>query len=626
MQTTIGSLLNTPPASSSETVGSAQSDAGAAFSAIYAREMQQSGVADGPASQASQDLDEQPDQAPLPSILVEEQSLDEVLLADVWAILEEVAPLQDVAGTTGVILPDELTSRLVDAAFELGRLADELSSALVQKPIYDARGLDPAVITAALSGSQGVNGVTASYAALAERAKSLDSGSLMSSLFSTTLPSTTLGGDSEVDDVGGLPVSSLVTTAPGLSVTTAPISQAITEVLNRVRSLLAASGQNNLPKVSESLTAPLTAPLTVPLTAPLITPLAGSLTAPLNTEVSTLSAIADLANNQNASGSQLAAQRSLSSGLDTLQTLNSVPTAITALLTALAGQIDVQQSSGSVTAMPVGTDLDQLSDEVLSLSPADLIRLSLANDKSLKSLTLDQAVNDVADVETLLDEGFRIQDIGTAILRESNALSAAGGSTLDSLIRSGAPTESRSPDALTNAAPQSNADKTTQQTEQRPTVATARSDVWLRSTDELPDHILAHVGRMHAQSIRFNAAGFGDLVQRMTLSLHPEALGQVDVQMRSGEQMSLVFHAREGATRDLLEQNIARLRQMFEAQGISLGDISVGTGGANDRRAHDETSNALLNQFSPGGAGTGPDRPSAPRSQAASDRLIDTRA
>ncbi len=615
MQTTIGSLLNTPPASSSETVGSGQSDAGAAFSAIYAREMQQSGVTDGPVTQAPQDLDEQPDQGPLPSILVEEPSSDEVLLADVWAILEEVAPLQDVAGTTGGSLPDELTSRLVDAAFELGRLADELSSALVQKPIYDARGLDPAVITAALSGSPGVNGVTATYAALADGAKSLDSRSLTSSLISRALPTATLGADSEVGRVEGLSVSSLVTTAPGLSVTTAPISQAITDVLNRVRSLLAASGQNNLPDAGGSLTAPLT----------------GSLTVPLNTAASTPSAIADLAiselaNNQNSSGSQLAAQRSGSSGLDTLQTLSSAPTAITTLPTALAGQIDVQQSFGSVTAMPVGTDLDQLSEEVLSLSPADLIRLSLANDKSLKSLTLDQAVNDVADVETLLDEGFRIQDIGTAILRESNAFSAAGGSTLDSLIRSGAPTESRSSDALTNAAPQSSADKTTHQPDQRPTVATARSDVWLRSTDELPDHILAHVGRMHAQSIRFNAAGFGDLVQRMTLSLHPEELGQVDVQMRSGEQMSLVFHAREGATRDLLEQNIARLRQMFEAQGISLGDISVGTGGTNDRRAHDETSNALLSQFSQGGAGTGPDRPSAPRSQAISDRLIDTRA
>ncbi len=627
MQTTIGSLLNTPPASSSETVGSVHSDTSAAFSAIYAREMQQPGVSDDSQMQVPQDINDQSDQGPLSLISVEEKPLDAALLAEVWAILEEVAPLQEVAGTNGDNLPDELTSQLVAAAFELGRLADELSSTLVQKPIFDARGLDPVVFSAVTGGYPGVTGDVATYLALTDVAKSLASRSLASSSLSAALPAAAMGTDSGVGSVEELSGSSLVTAMPGLPASSTPISQAITEVLNRLRSLLDAAGQNDPLNAGANLTRPSTSPLTSPLTLPLTSPL----TAPLTARFGSPSTLADLPvpaleMNQNASGSQLAAQRALSSGLDLLRTLSTSPTAITALPAAPAGQLDALQLSSSASAIPVGADLNQLLEEVLSVSPAELVRSSFANDKSLRSLSPDLAVNHVIDVDALLDEGFRIQDFGTAIMRESNALSASGGSTLDSLIRGAALTENRQHDAATNPAQQSNADKTTLLSEQRPTVATAKSDVWLRSTDELPDHILAHVGRMHAQSLRFNAAGMGDLVQRMTLSLFPEELGQVDVQLRSGEQMSLVFHAREGATRDLLEQNLARLRQMFESQGISLGDISVGTGGASDRQARDETSNALLGQFAQGDTGAGLDRPSDPRPSVTSDRLIDTRA
>jgi flagellar hook-length control protein FliK len=598
VQTITGSLLNTPAASSSETVGTVQSDPGRAFSAVYAREMQQSGVSD---SSETQDQSRPDDQS------VEEHPLDAALLADVWAILEEVAPLQEVAGPGGENLPDELTSQLVDTAFELGLLADELSSALVQKPIFDARSIDPAMFAAGLGTTPAGSGLAASHSGSTDVTQSLATRSLALSSLLAALPATTMAGGDVIGSVAGLPGSSLIGTTPGLPTSSQPISQAITDVLGRLRALLDAAGKSSPLDTGSTLSAQSTTASGAPL-------MFADLPVPL------------LAMSNIPSASQPAGQPRLTNGLDILQTLSSPPTTLTALPAGLAGQINALQSSGSLTASSIGTGLIQASEEVLSGNPADLIRSSLAQDKSLKALTIDPTFNDVVNVDALLDEGFKIQDLGTTIMRESNVLSASNGATLESLLRSAAPTETRQPDAATHSTAHSNADRTTLLAEQRPTVATARSDVWLRSTDELPDHILAHVGRMHAQSLRFNAAGFGDLVQRMTLSLHPEELGQVDVQLRSGEQMSLVFHAREGTTRDLLEQNIARLRQMFESQGISLGDISVATGGAGDRQTRDETSNGLFSQFAQSGKEPGQDRTSGPRASVASDRLIDTRA
>lgn len=600
MQTNIGSLLNTPAASSSETLGSVQSDTGTTFSAIFAREVQQSGVADASGTPDPTKFDDRSGQSPLPLISVEEQPLDSALLADIWAILEEVAPLQEVAGIGGENLPDELTSQLVDAAFELGLLADELSSALVQKPIFDARGLDPTIVAAPLGSTSDGSGSAASYSALTDVTQSLASRSFALSSLSASLPATAFSAK-----VGA--ARGVVGNVDGPLASFEPISQAITDVLGRLRSLLDAASQISPVAPGSTLSAPST-----------LEPGAQSMFAEL--------AVPTLSSSKTAPASRLGEQPRLSTGLDILQTLSSPPTTITALPVAIAGQIDALQSFSSLTAVPFGGALIQAAEEVLAGNPADLIRSSLAQDKSLKSLTIVPTDNDVVNIDVLLEEPFKIQEIGTTIVRESNLLSTTGGSTLDSLIRSASSIEARQPDAATQTVAQSNADKATTLAEQRPTVATAKSDVWLRSTDELPDHILAHVGRMHAQSLRFNAAGFGDLVQRMTLSLHPEELGQVDVQLRSGEQMSLVFHAREGTTRDLLEQNIARLRQMFEAQGISLGDISVGTGGAGDRQTRDETSNTLLSQLAQSGMGPGQERSFGPRAPVVSDRLIDTRA
>lgn|GEM_PF-2724649 len=564
MQTTIGSLLNTPPASANEAVGAVQSSAGTAFSAIFARELQQPSAPGSTDTQSTADAFDQTGQGTLPLILVEESPLEAGLLAGIWAILEETLPLQEVAGMTGERLPDELTAELVDAAFELGRLADELSSALVQKPIHDARNLDPAVLAAGMA--------------------EIGTGSGRTALLDSTMAAA----------------------SPGVTGSPNPSAPAIADVLNRLRSLLDTAGQSTLVNPAAASTLPSAAlPEPVDLSGPVL---------------DRLSAIS-----QDLADTQAPARNMRPFAREILQTLSSEPFAVTALPAAVSSQLDTLPLARPVTSMPVGSDPFAQVDDLPTGNPADLVRMGLAHDKSLKSLTPDKVFNDLVDFDALLDEGFRIQDMGTAVIRESNALSTSVLATPDNLLRSGTPSETRLPGVETTAAQQSNVDRTVLP-EPRPTIATAKMDVWMRTTEELPDHILAQVARMHAQSLRFNAAGFSDLVQRMTLSLHPEDLGQVDVQMRSGEQISLVFHAREGATRDLLEQNIARLRQMFEAQGISLGDISVGTGGGTDRQARDETLNALFRQRTEGGEDPGLTNSSGRPIVPSSDRLIDIRA
>ncbi len=580
MQTTIGSLLNTPPATTNEAAGSSQTNAANAFSAIFARELQQPGTVGNAATQYPVNTDDQPDQGELPLISVEESPVDAGLLAGIWAILDEVDSLQEVAGATGERLPEELTAELVDSAFELGRLADELSSALVQKPVYHAGNQDSAVVAG--------NGAVAGLAALP-------------------------GWTTSAEPSG---------TSPG----PIPNSQAVADALNRLRLLLDAPGQNTL---SNPTTVPAPSAAAVMPDIPGAVPAAGL---PLAT-----SAPSELAGVSGASLDQLSAisqeltgtrafSRDVSpSGREILQTLSSAPIAVTALPAGIPSPVDSLQLAIPVTSMPQVPHVMPEVQNVLSAMLADPVGLSPASDQSLKSLVADKVPNDIVDFDSLLDEGFKLQDMGTAVMREASALSSSALSNLDSLLRGSTSPENRLPGVEASTAQQSSAERTAL-AESRPAIAAAKLDVWLRTTEELPDHILAHVARMHAQSSRFNAAGVNDLVQRMTLSLHPEELGQVDVQMRTGEQMSLVFNAREGATRDLLEQNIARLRQMFEAQGITLGDISVGTGGGTDRQAHDKTSNTFLNQSADGGVEPDLANPSGRPLAPGSDRLIDIRA
>jgi len=223
----------------------------------------------------------------------------------------------------------------------------------------------------------------------------------------------------------------------------------------------------------------------------------------------------------------------------------------------------------------------------------------------------------------VLDEGFELVDLSTPRNRDTAMTSMA---VIESSLRIAGATEPRGPSAEVTNPAVPGSDRSGPLPEHRPALATAKLDVWMRGSDELPEHILHHVGRLHAQSLRLHAARFTDLVQRLTLSLHPDDLGQIDVQFKTGDHMSLTFHAREGATRELIEQNLPRLRQLFESQGITLGDVNVGSGSTAARQGRDELANGFARAHD-AAAGTAPveDAPAETR-HGGRDRLIDIRA
>ncbi len=138
-----------------------------------------------------------------------------------------------------------------------------------------------------------------------------------------------------------------------------------------------------------------------------------------------------------------------------------------------------------------------------------------------------------------------------------------------------------------------------------PLLADETTQVWVRSGEEVPERILQQVSRMHANALRLQAGGATDFVQRLTLHLNPAELGQVEVQLRAADQVSVTFSAREASTRDLLDAGVARLRQMFEEQGLSLGDVEVG-GQSSQREAEERWDGR------PGGAVTGEEIAAAP--------------
>jgi flagellar hook-length control protein FliK len=61
------------------------------------------------------------------------------------------------------------------------------------------------------------------------------------------------------------------------------------------------------------------------------------------------------------------------------------------------------------------------------------------------------------------------------------------------------------------------------------------------------------------------------------LQLHPRSLGAVDVRISFGheQQMHVNFSAANPIARDALEASLPRLREMFEQQGLNLGDANI---------------------------------------------------
>jgi flagellar hook-length control protein FliK len=118
-------------------------------------------------------------------------------------------------------------------------------------------------------------------------------------------------------------------------------------------------------------------------------------------------------------------------------------------------------------------------------------------------------------------------------------------------------------------------------------------------------------------------------VQSAQISLEPTGLGPVGVSIQvHGHAASLVFTAQHEATRNALEAELPRLREMFAASGMQLSDASVGGRAQPDWSApnHSPTSGQA-----PGGGGADPvaaglAEPAATARPLAVPRLVDTYA
>ncbi|QEQ95804.1 flagellar hook-length control protein FliK [Neptunomonas concharum] len=94
----------------------------------------------------------------------------------------------------------------------------------------------------------------------------------------------------------------------------------------------------------------------------------------------------------------------------------------------------------------------------------------------------------------------------------------------------------------------------------------------------------------------------GQQVQSATLQLDPPELGSLQVKLQiSNEQVSVTFVSPHASTRDALEQNLPRLREMLAEQGMSLGESFVNdqsSGGGKGER--DESSGRMGYDLSAG--------------------------
>jgi flagellar hook-length control protein FliK len=73
--------------------------------------------------------------------------------------------------------------------------------------------------------------------------------------------------------------------------------------------------------------------------------------------------------------------------------------------------------------------------------------------------------------------------------------------------------------------------------------------------------------------------------QTAEIQLDPPDLGPLRVQVRvSHDQTSILFSSHSAAVRDALEQAVPRLREMFDQNGLGLGDVNVRDQGKQDDR------------------------------------------
>lgn len=99
--------------------------------------------------------------------------------------------------------------------------------------------------------------------------------------------------------------------------------------------------------------------------------------------------------------------------------------------------------------------------------------------------------------------------------------------------------------------------------------------------------------------------------------LDPPELGslRIRVQIHGSDQVSLSFNAPNAAVREVLEQSMPRLREMFAEQGLNLADASVGDQSTQDRADKDPRDAVAKGFAGSGGDDFGDDFGDAPASR-----------
>ena len=110
------------------------------------------------------------------------------------------------------------------------------------------------------------------------------------------------------------------------------------------------------------------------------------------------------------------------------------------------------------------------------------------------------------------------------------------------------------------------------------------------------------------------------------LRLNPEHLGPIEMSIEVDElQARVQFAAANGMTREAIEQQLPRLREMLEQQGLNLQQADVGDMARQDRQADADTADEYLSDASQTSGATDDAEPHAPVRQPLREvGLIDT--
>ncbi|MES2683678.1 MAG: flagellar hook-length control protein FliK [Pseudomonadota bacterium] len=89
----------------------------------------------------------------------------------------------------------------------------------------------------------------------------------------------------------------------------------------------------------------------------------------------------------------------------------------------------------------------------------------------------------------------------------------------------------------------------------------------------------------------------GEGLKEARIEIHPRELGAVDIRLSMDERgLSVQLNAAQASTRDLLQQELPRLRESLQQGGVLLADAQVGREGAGQQQSPARTSQGSFGQ------------------------------